>query len=334
MHPIRSLRSLSPASMMWRGMLAATLLVTAADDAVAQKGDGPGALDFANPVPRATEFVKVERGGNIGKIKRVGIVNFTVEFALAREVTTVREDPFQTSVTTTRVKMQIPQVDPATLQAIVDGLYADVQADLRGMGMELIPYEELKATKAFGKLDDAMHASPWATSMKNVNSVLLAPSGMSVYLDNIARADFRKSLGFTFGTNTRLHEIRMVNELKNDAYLLSVNMVVDFKKVTEGRRSITIEDALHVVPEGTLYRFVSKTQPMLSLVELKAPVVSTANLWSSLSESEAKTERGMNVRRSSSETVGVFDANAYVNETKAMFAAVRKMFTAQMVAAK
>jgi len=315
-------------------VLVVALLVVATRVATAQKRDLPGMLDFADPAPRATEFVNVERGGNLRKVKRVGIVNFTVEFALSREIVTVREDPFGATVTTTRVKMQIPQPDPATLQAIVDGLYADVQADLRGLGMELIPYEQLKATKAFGKLDDAMHASPWSTSMKDVHSVLLAPTGMSVYLDNIARADARKALGFTFGTNTRLHEIRMVNEMKDDAYLLSVNMVVDFKKVTEGKRTITAVDALHVVPEGTLYRFVSTTQPMLTLVELKAPVVSGATLWSSLSTSEEKPERGLGARRSSSETVGVFDANAYVNETKAMFAAVRKMFTAQMAAAK
>lgn len=61
---------------------------------------------------------------------------------------------------------------------------------------------------------------------------------------------------------------------------------------------------------------------------------SDAILWSSLAGRETSSERMLGCRRSSSETVGVFDANAYVSETKAMFSAVRRMFTAQMVAAR
>jgi hypothetical protein len=315
-------------------LTAGAVLLTVSTLATAGSKDPATATpyDFSiEPSSQAKDYVEVIRGGSFKKIKKLAIVNFSVEFALVKQATVVTTTSDTTKSTT--VTMQIPAPDATELQAIVDGYYQDVQADFKAMGIELVPYEELKATKSYEKLEKAQHASPWATTMKDAYSVFVAPTGMPVYLDNVGRADLIKQLGFTFGTNTRMAEVKMTYDIPGGIYLVSVNSVVDFAAPKTSKGKVQTNDVLHLQAENTSYRFVSNTQPELMYVKLERPIVSDAVLWSGLDSETTKTS-DLDSKTKTTTSTGMFDAAAYYKQSREMLAAARKMFAAELAAQK
>jgi hypothetical protein len=291
----------------------------------------PAPFNFsADPKTQAAQYVELVRGGNYKKIKKIGIVNFSVEFALVRGASTrlpLAGNSFQ------EVTVQIPSPDVAELQTIVDQLYKDIQADFASQGVEVIPFEELKASKFFGKLKGAQHDSPWVTTMKDAHSLFLAPTGMPLYLDNPERADVLKQLGMTFGTNTRMQEVRMTYDFKG-ANLVSIDIVVDFATVQKKKNYVAADFMHHVQAGNTFFRFVSNTQPEYMYVKLKEPVVSDTTLISNTSEStdvEKKTNMDLSAEKTTTTSMtGQFNSAAYYSRTRDMLNAVRQMFFSQL----
>ncbi len=292
---------------------------------------------------QAPGYVELVRGANFKGIKKIGIVNFSVEFALFKEVTARGGSGWKGGTTRVKTKsMQIPQPDVAQLQAMVDRLYAQTVKDFAALGIEVLPFEVLKTTPSYAELAPAQHASPWVTDTKDTQSVFMAPTGMLLYMDNPKRADVMKGLGFIFGTNTRLKEIMMTHELKQEVHLLSVNMVVDFAALKGSGSnflsyaSVTGANMHHLHPNNTFYRFIGPTQPLLLLVNLKQPLVSDKPL-----QAEVNTE----TRRRSAQTFSnidltvtteqadsavrdaeVFDLEVYYQRSEDMLQAARQMF--------
>jgi hypothetical protein len=170
--------------------------------------------------------------------------------------------------------------DPATqASTFVEVARGDKFKDIKKLGIEVVPFETLKATKNYANIKPAQHDSPWATDTKDTQSVFMAPTGMPLYLDNPERADFLKGLGFTFGTNTRMKEVMMVYDLKQEVHLVSVNMVVDFATVSSSGNSFSsyaakteATDVHHLHAGDTSYRFVSNTQPRRSCSSVRYSV--------------------------------------------------------------
>lgn len=284
----------------------------------------------ADPKSQASEYVEIARGGGYKKIKKIGIVNFSVEFALVRGASMrlpLADNSFQ------EVKVQIPLPDVVQLQAIVDQLYKDVQADFSAQGIEVIPFEELKASKFFSKLKGAQHDSPWVTTMKDAHSLFLAPTGMPLYLDNPARADVLKQLGMTFGTNTRMQEVRMTYDFKG-ANLVSIAMVVDFSTVEKKKNFLAADFLHHVQAANTYFRFVSNTQPEFIVAKLKKPLVSDTALLSNKTQStdtDKKTNMDLSTEKKTTTSIsGEFNSDSYYGRTRDMLNAVRQMFFAEL----
>jgi hypothetical protein len=297
-------------------------------------------FDFkAAPEAQAEGYVEVVRGGNFKDIRKVGIVNFSVEFALFKQASASGGSTWKgRTATVATVTRQIPPPDPAALQAIVDALYARTQEDFRAMGIEVVPFETLKATKNYAELQPAQHDAPWLTDTKDTQSVFMSPKGMPLYMDNPARADAIQALGFTFGTNTRMKEVMMTYDLKQEVHLVSVNAVVDFATVSAtggylSRAKATGDWTHHLHANNTSYRFVSTTQPELLVVKLKKPLASDRSLWSDL---QTETERGgdsdgtRTVTSTATTESGLFDAATYYERTGQMLDASRRMFAAEL----
>jgi hypothetical protein len=218
------------------------------------------------------------------------------------------------------------------------------------MGVEVVPFEALKATKNFAELAPAQHASPWLTDTKDTQSMFIAPSGMPLYMDNPARADFLQGLGFTFGTNTRMKEVMMTYDLKQQVHLVSVNMVVDFAAMKTSGRSFTSYASVgganlhHLQAANTSYRFISTTQPELAYVRLKQPLVSDVRLIAETSKSVQQTSSqsfastGAAVETTSALTAtrgsDAFDLDTYYRRTADMLSAARQMFALEMARAR
>lgn len=297
-------------------------------------------FDFkAAPEALADGYVEVVRGGNFKDIRKIGIVNFSVEFALFKEATAFGGTTWNgRTASVATVTRQIPPPDPAVLQAIVDALYARTQDDFKAMGLEVVPFETLKATKHFAELKPAQHDSPWLTNTADTQSMFMAPTGMPLYMDNPARADALQGLGFSFGTNTRMKEVMMTYDLKQEAHLVSVNAVVDFATVSAtggylSRARATGDWVHHLHANNTSYRFVSTTQPELLLVKLKKPLTSDRPLWFDL---QSETERGgdsdgrTTTSTTSTTQSGLFDNASYVQRSRDMLDASRRMFMAEL----
>lgn len=293
------------------------------------------------------QYVELVRGGNFKDIKKVGIVNFSVEFALFKEVTAAGGSQYMGGTSRDATKsMKIPQPDAARLQQLVDKLYAQTSADFVAMGIEVVPFERLKATKNFAELAPAQHASPWLTDTKDSQSVFIAPSGMPLYMDNPERADFLKGLGFTFGTNTRMKEVMMTYDLNQEVHLVSVNMVVDFAALkSSGRSWLSVASTRganlhHLHANNTSYRFVSTTQPELMYVKLKQPLVSDVRLIAETStvKGQVSTQTfnatGMAVETTQTDTfqrgADQFDMETYYRRSGDMLDASRQMFAAEL----
>ena len=242
--------------------------------------------------------------------------------------------------------MKIPQPDVARLQQLVDKLYAQTAEDFASMGIEVVPFERLKATKNYAELAPAQHASPWLTDTKDSQSVFIAPTGMPLYMDNPNRADFLKGLGFTFGTNTRLKEIMMTYDLNQEVHLVSVNMVVDFAALkTSGSSFLSVASTRganlhHLHANNTSYRFISTTQPELMFVKLKQPLVSDVRLIAETStvkgqvSTQTFSATGMAVETTQKDSynrgAGQFDLDTYYRRSGDMLDASRQMFAEEL----
>ena len=246
--------------------------------------------------------------------------------------------------------MKIPAPDVSKLQALVDQLHAQTAKDFAALGIEVIPFETLKATKHYVELAPAQHASPWLTDTKDSQSMFIAPSGMPLYMDNPERADFLKGLGFTFGTNTRMKEVMMTYDLKQEVHLVSVNMVVDFSAMKTSGRSLINYAAVgaanlhHLHAGNTSYRFISTTQPEFLWVRLKQPLVSDIRLVAettvTLGESSTQQHAQIGMQTQSSSTVsatrgaGEFDLDTYYRRNDDMLNAARQMFASELARQK
>ncbi|RXK54725.1 hypothetical protein ESB00_02185 [Oleiharenicola lentus] len=214
------------------------------------------------PAAQADAFVAVTRGGNLKKIKRLAVVNFSVEFLTGKSASVSTRGGYKSG------GLVIPALDTVQAQAIADRLYDQLLADLKTTGVEVIPFDTIKVSKHFAKLEGAQHASPWLLENASSNSVLIGAHGMPVYIDNPERLEGFKAASMTFGTNTRLHEVMLCNEF--NANLLSVNIVVDFADVKTGRFFTNIETSFaHYLPaKHTRYRFAAVGQPEFAIIAL------------------------------------------------------------------
>jgi hypothetical protein len=297
-------------------------------------------FDFkAAPEAQSEVYVEVVRGGNFKDIRKVGIVNFSVEFALFKEASASGGSTWRgRTASVATVTRQIPPPDPAALQAIVDALYARTQEDFKAMGIEVVPYDTLKATKNYAELKPAQHDAPWVTNTADTQSMFMAPTGMPLYMDNPERADALQAIGFSFGTNTRMKEVLMTYDLKQEVHLVSVNAVVDFATVSAtggylSRAKATGDWVHHLHANNTSYRFVSTTQPELMLVKLRKPLTSDRPLWRDL---QTETERGgdsdgtTTTSTTSTTQAGLFDTASYLKRSGDMLDASRRMFLAEL----
>ncbi|MFM2121037.1 MAG: hypothetical protein RL722_2505 [Pseudomonadota bacterium] len=305
---------------------------------------------FDQPAAGQVErHVELTRGSNFKDIRKIAIVNFSIEFALFKEV---QARGGQTSLSSTardaEKSMQIPAPDVARLQTLVDQLYARTVQDFTAMGIEVLPFDKLKATKNYAELAPAQHASPWATDTKDSQSVFVAPSGMPLYMDNPERADFLKGLGMTFGTNTRLKEVMLTFELNREVHLLSVNMVVDFAAMKTSGRSFISYAAVgganlhHLHAGNTSYRFIGPGQPELLYARLKQPLVSDIRLIAetqvALSQTSSQTLSAGGVATTTTSTgttsgtrgAGAFDLDTYYRRSADLLGAAREMFALEL----
>ena len=286
---------------MTERLLAGTLVVLSIWSGAVSAGPAPAVktppYNFAaEPSSLTKEYVDVSGGRNFKDIKKLAIVNFNVEFTTFREASNSRTTTGwsqnalggETRTTSTQSEYKsrsLPMPDGAKLQAMVDKAYKELAEQLQGMGIEIVPYATIKAMPEFENFKSAMHDSPWVTETVDSNSIFMAPTGMPLYMDNLARANFLQGIKGMV-SNTNYQEMKVVFALK-DTHLMSVNMVVDFATVEPEKgflsslsSKVSADMVHHLQAKNSSFRFMGYGQPRLVFVDLEKHIVSDKKFWS------------------------------------------------------
>lgn len=327
-HPTMNRRALASALLL--GLALATSAVAKKDNTA---GPGPGApFDFTKaPSGQTAAFVQVTRGGNLRKIDKLAIVNFTVEFFTAKQLY-VATRMKATNWESANKQIDLPELDISAVQEITNRLYDRLVADLDAAGVEVIPFATLSASKNFAKLKGAQHGTPWVLDNPHDTSVFVGAHGMPIYVDNPERFEGMNAIGAAFGTNTRLHEVMLCHEFK--ANLLSVNMVVDFGDLKTGKFFTEIKTTFGHYLQGktTRFRFAAVGQPDWAFIALKQRLESGSVPLSHGKSTTRKTSdifddfAGKETRETTTEVF--FDQELYTRDTDRLLRAANALFMA------
>lgn len=172
----------------------------------------------------------------------------------------------------------------------------------------------------------ALHDSPWVTETKDSNSIFVAPTGMPLYMDNLARAKFLQGISGMV-SNTPYQEMKLIFALKDTA-LLSVNMVVDFATV-EGEKGflsslsskVNADMVHHLHAKNSSFRFMGYGQPRSVMVVLDKHLVSDKKFWSEPSDQKADA----------AEKLFLYDMDLYYSRSEDMMLAMQRMFMGELV---
>lgn len=300
-------------------------------------GPGPGSpFDFAqSPAAQAGRYVESTRGANLKKIKKLAIVNFTVEFMTGKHLYVAARSKASDWENASK-NIALPALDVAAVQGIADALYDQLVADLQASGVEVIPFATLKSSKHYAKLQGAQHATPWTLDNPDSTSVFIGAHGMPIYVDNPERFEGSKAVGAglqaMFGTNTRLHEVMLCNEFGGN--LLSVNLVVDFGDLKTGRFFTDIKTTFghYLLAKHSRYRFAAVGQPEFAYLKLGQNLES-GNVPLRHGESTTRTTTGVidsfagkATRETTTEVF--FDQDLYTRDTGRLVRAGNAVFIA------
>jgi hypothetical protein len=160
-------------------------------------------FDFiADPVNQAENFVEVTGASNFAEIKKIGIINFNIEFTARKDQFNLNQSASWKSgaaANSTKYKgHSLPQPDSRQLQVIVDNAYAELLQMLKTKGIEIAAYRDLQNLPAFQDFKRSLHVSPWVKDTEDSSSIFVAPTGMSLYMDNKDRVNLSQQMGGDF----------------------------------------------------------------------------------------------------------------------------------------
>lgn len=305
----------------------------------------------APPAEQSESYIDISGGRNFSEIKKLAIINFNVEFTTFREASNSRSSSSwsqnsalgtETRTTTTRSEHKsrsLPQPDREKLQAMVDKAYVDLSNQLKGMGIELVPYETIKAMPEFENFKGAMHDSPWVTETKDSNSIFVSPTGMQLYMDNLARANFLQGISGMV-SNTPYQEMKVIFALKDTA-LLSVNMVVDFATVGAEKgflsslsSKVEADMVHHLQAKNSSFRFMGYGQPRNVFVSLEKHLVSDKKFWEEIAADKGEKKEGlgalMGAFNKTDNKEYLYSMDTYYGRSEDMMLAMQRMFMAEL----
>lgn len=335
----------------WGSIVVGTLLAGLAWAEPAPAAKTPPFNFSAEPATQSGAYVDISGGRNFKDIKKLAIMNFNVEFTTFREASNSRSSSSwsqntaagtETRSSTTRSEYKsrtLPLPDQAALQQVVDKAYADVHSQLQAMGIEMVPYDTIKAMPEYANFQGAMHASPWVTETKDSNSIFMAPTGMPLYMDNLERANFLQGIAGMV-SNTAYQEMKVIFALKDTA-LLSVNMVVDFATVQAEKgflsslsSKVNADMVHHLHAKNSSFRFMGYGQPRSVVVSLEKHVVSDKPFWKEVEGAKAEKKEGLGgllgAFNKTEEKEYLFDMGTYYGRTQDMVLATQRMFISEL----
>lgn len=178
----------------------------------------------AEPAAIAQSFLDIDNAKALAGVRRVAIPCFRVEFAT--ENSAKAQSSGTAGATAVKADITLTGVTDETRQAITDALYDQFVAALTAAGIEVLPYDTLKADPQYQSLGKRLLATPHPVGTGLGKSVFVGPRGAPTYTSN---DDKHLSLGAMmggFGAQPQNIEPQIAKSL--DAAVLRVNLAVQF----------------------------------------------------------------------------------------------------------
>lgn len=237
---------------------------------------GPKAFDASqSPAAAAERYVKTWHTGDLKGVRQVAIPYFQIEFFTRSGASAQAWRSSDQASSQSSVSYKLVGISDADLQAMTDQLYAKLIADMRAIGVEVIPPPTLRAQPAYQALERmAETKNPFEGERSrrgaSQSSRVFSATGVPLYLDP---GDGTSPIGI-FGTlgralNTpQLREEELAKALK--VPVLRVRYSVDFADLV-GKAS-AMETAFGSSANTSITsRFGVGVEPTFSLMSAMTP---------------------------------------------------------------
>ncbi len=198
------------------------------------------AAPAADPAADPDAFFKGKMGGTFGKDiievlpagKRIAVPAFRVAFITDNSVTAQVRGAYlpggiDRSGARSSLFVALKGVDARTLQAITDQAYADLLAQIKTSGREVVPVEEMK--EFFGAIQPTPteSAKPYSKAQNGQTAAFFAPTGMPLLFLHLEQGWGDRGV-FDLNNYRRLEEYSM----KWNAAVIAPMVVVNFAKMS------------------------------------------------------------------------------------------------------
>lgn len=230
----------------------------------------------ADAASQAAAFLKSSKLTALAGTRRVAISQFRVEFAV--ENSGKASSSSSAGWTSSSSHITLVGVSDEMRQNITDQLHDQLVKKLTEAGLEVLPYETVKADANYRSMERIFRTSQEPVGMQAGKSVFVGAHGMPYYLTN---DDKHIGLGTALGGFSTVQpqniEPRMAETL--DATVLRVTMSVKFADVKASGgmfrmgSSVKTSEGLAWVPDQTAFLFVTPDNGRARVVLDRAAVI-------------------------------------------------------------
>ena len=256
-------------------------------------------LDAAfKPAERQASLLKISDAGKpaLAGLQKVAISSFQVEFVTKGAASASSYEIGRQGRAGTNMVVSLVGVGAADFQAMTDKLHADFVADLKALGLEVLPTEQVLAAPSYQKMAAGGSPSPASTRTKDTWSSVFAPAGLAIYgIGSVSTAMplFAGFSAFSAVSGTIFGNVELQKEL--NASLINVRMVVNFVDLkssdsswfgrSSGTATVSGQFSPSVAPVNT---FMTVYQPTVGgTLSLHAPLLIDASAFKEVKDTSS-----------------------------------------------
>lgn len=312
----------------------AVFAITLGGGGDARRLDPSQTYDFgSDPASLVTTYVATQADGKLKGIKRVAITNFCVQFVVDKNATGASTG-YWVEYSQTASSSLPSTLDVERMQAIADALMDGIESDLKAVGIDIVPYEELMANDLYKKF-----TAKYDTGIRAAWRPVAAGKGGSASEHVIFVSPRGRPFAPDCGTISPASTSTFVRaSYPLNAEFLTGSAVIDFGTVKAGGKlwesaQASIDYVQHLRAGESQFQFVGKMGPG-ARIWLKQSIVPPQSPFvigeSTTGERTKTTESGMTsasttYSQSTSRSVE-FNETLYFENASRSLEAMRKLF--------
>jgi hypothetical protein len=189
----------------------------------------------------------------ITKPVRLAIAGYQVSFVVRNKSTAHATNILGSGTAKSSMETFLGNVDYALMQQIADAAYADFVEQMKATGHQVLTLEEVKAAKAYAKLEkvSVSATTPHRAKLQNMHLIVVPATGLELW--------FNKFDGLSSGKGG--DNVRVLAELEKElqAVVLQPSIALDFAYLEASggkfarKASVEAQNGMLLVPAATVY---------------------------------------------------------------------------------